>query len=85
MTDADIHLDEASGARPDFGDGPLYLAAGITSVVNMRGDEASLELRRRIELGELIAPSLYTAGEFINEPNVTSPEQVAQETARQVA
>jgi len=84
LTDAHVHLDEALGARPDFGDGPLYLAAGITSVVNMRGDEVSLELRRRIEQGGFIAPNLYTAGEFINEPYVTSPEQVAQELTRQV-
>ncbi len=84
LTDAHVHLDEALGARPDFGDGVLYFAAGITSVINMRGDEVSLELRRRIEQGELIAPSLYTAGEFINEPYVTSPEQVAQEVTRQV-
>ncbi|MDH3253795.1 MAG: amidohydrolase family protein [Acidobacteriota bacterium] len=83
LTDAHVHLEESLGSRPDFGDAPLFFAAGITSVLNLRGDEVALNWRRRIEAGELIAPTLYSSGEFLNEPYVTSPDEVAQEVVRQ--
>ncbi len=84
LTDAHVHQHEALGARPDFGDAPLYFSAGITSIVNLGGDASSLDLRHRIQTGEVIAPHFYTSGEFINEPLVTSPDEVAQEVIRQV-
>ena len=70
-------------ARPDFGDGPLYLAYGVTTVFNLRGTPLQLEWRRRIENGELVGPSIYTAGEFINEPRVNTPEDIEGEITAQ--
>jgi len=83
LTDAHIHLDALSHARPDFGDGPVFLLYGITSVVNLRGGPQQLEWRRRIQDGVLLGPNLYTAGEFINEPLENSPEEVRREVMRQ--
>jgi hypothetical protein len=89
LTDAHVHLigdGTARGAtRADFGDAPLYLAHGVTTIINLRGGETQLEWRRRIEEGRLIGPTIYTAGEFVNEPRVTTPEDVEREITRQVA
>lgn len=83
LADGHVHIDEALGARPDFGDAPLYLAAGITSVINLHGDSTSLAWRQRIASGELVAPYFYTAGPFLNEPLITTAEEVVAELERQ--
>ena len=83
LADMHVHLDEGLGNRADFGDAPLYLAHGVTTVLNLRGDATALEWRRRIESGEITAPSVYTAGEFLNEPYVTTAEEVVAEVVRQ--
>jgi hypothetical protein len=83
LTDAHVHLDgdgtRNGTSRPDFGDGPLYIAHGVTSVFNLRGTPAHLDWRRRIEAGTLIGPTIYTAGEFVNEPRVTTADEVRRE------
>ena len=71
-------------ARPDFGDAPLYLAYGVTSVINLRGSITQLEWRRRIKEGELLGPTIYSSGEFINEPRVNTVEEVVQEISAQL-
>lgn len=86
LTDAHVHLATDmpwAPTRPDFGDAPLYLAHGVTTVINLRGSPTQLEWRRRIEAGELVGPTIYTSGEFVNEPRVNTPEEVAQEIAAQ--
>ena len=86
LTDAHVHLTTDmpwAPARPDFGDAPLYLAYGVTTVINLRGMPTQLEWRRRINAGQMLGPTIYTAGEFINEPRVNTPEEVAQEIAAQ--
>jgi cytosine/adenosine deaminase-related metal-dependent hydrolase len=89
IVDAHVHLDgdgtRRGTSRDSFGDGPLYLAHGVTSVVNMRGLPLHLEWRAAVERGELIGPTIYTAGEFINEPRVVTPDDVAREVAAQKA
>jgi hypothetical protein len=69
--------------RPDFGDAPLYLAYGITTVVNLGGAPTQLEWRQRIATGDLLGPTIYTAGPFINEPRVRTPEEVQREVVTQ--
>jgi hypothetical protein len=86
LTDAHVHLATDmpwAPTRADFGDAPLYLAHGITTVINLRGSPVQLEWRRRIEAGELVGPTIYSSGEFVNEPRVNTPDQVAQEIAAQ--
>ena len=84
LTDGHVHLAGFGAARPDFGDGPLYLAYGVTTVFNLRGTPVHLEWRRRVENGELVGPTIYTAGEFVNEPRVKTPEEVQREITAQV-
>jgi hypothetical protein len=99
LTDAHVHLEAWQGARPDFGDAPLYLTHGVTTVVNLRGTAEFLDWRRRVNSGELIGPTIYTAGEFIIGPagpslrrdsgelvvgpNVTTADDVVREVEAQ--
>ena len=87
LTDAHVHLEgDGTGfgrSRPDFGDGPLYLAYGVTTVFNLRGTPVQLDWRRRVEQGELAGPTIYTGGEFINEPRVHTAQDVEREVAAQ--
>jgi hypothetical protein len=99
LTDAHVHFEAWQGFRPAFGDAPLYLAHGITTVVNLRGTPALFDWKRRVERGELLGPTIYTTGEFIIGPhgpalhretgelvvgpNVTTPEDVAREVDAQ--
>jgi len=87
LTDAHVHLEEGmpwAPTRPDFGDAPLYLAYGITTVVNLGGTPTQLDWRRQVEAGELTGPTIYTAGPFLNEPRVKTPDDVQREIVNQV-
>ncbi len=84
LTDAHVHLDPLVGARPDFGDAPIYLAYGVTTVFNLRGLPENLDQQRRIRAGELLAPNLYNSGEFVQEPRVRTPAEAEREVAAQV-
>jgi len=86
LTDAHVHITTDmpwAPARSEFGDGLLYLAHGVTSVVNLRGTATQLDWKRRIDAGTLLGPTIYTAGEFINEPRVLTPDDVLREVAEQ--
>jgi imidazolonepropionase-like amidohydrolase len=89
LADSHVHLDgdgtRIGTSRGDFGDAPLYLAYGVTSVVNLRGLPEHLRWRERVANGDLIGPTIYTAGEFVNEPRVTTPAEVRQELEAQAA
>ena len=72
----------------------------MTTVVNLRGTPTFFDWKRRIQTGELIGPTIYTAGEFIIGPhgptlfresgervvgpNVNTEDDVRREIARQV-
>src|SRR5215471_19181837 len=70
-------------SRDDFGDAPLYLAYGVTTVVNLSGSPMILDRRKRVDAGTLLGPTIYTAGPFVNEPRVTSPDEVARDIVAQ--
>lgn len=52
---------------------PLYIANGVTTVRNMNGRPAHLDWRRRLLIGQLQGPRLYTAG-----PTTYSAESAAE-------
>lgn len=101
LTDAHVHLESWAASRPDFGDAPLYLAHGVTSVINLRGTATFSDWKRRVQAGELPGPTIYTAGELVIGPhgptlrresgevvvgpNATTPEDVEREIGRQAA
>lgn len=77
LFDAHAHLDPEVGARPNFGEAPLYLAFGVTSVVSMKGDSTYLALRELVAGGNLLAPNLYTSAPFVDEPLINNPGEAA--------
>ena len=54
----------------------LFVANGVTTVVNLRGTPQILELRAAVSQGHVFGPTLYTVGPFINEPFFTTPDEV---------
>jgi imidazolonepropionase-like amidohydrolase len=64
LVDMHVHTWAAS-------DAPMFLAHGVTTVRNLFGNPQHLALRARIEKGELVAPTLVTAGPILDgEPPV---------------
>lgn len=61
----------------------LYVANGVTTVRGMLGQDFHLELRRKAQAGEIIAPTLYMAGPSFNGNSVSSPRQAAEMVRRQ--
>ena len=74
LTDGHVHLAGTvfGPGRPEFGDAPLYLAYGVTTVFNLGGTPEHLEWRRRVTAGELPGPTIYTSPPFFNEPRVSA-------------
>src|SRR5688572_2634114 len=73
LTDAHAHLDTTGGGtRPDFGDAPLYLTHGVTSIVNLRGIPEHVVWKHKVESGQLAGPTIYTSGPFVDEPRVNT-------------
>jgi imidazolonepropionase-like amidohydrolase len=87
LTDAHVHLNGTPSpllhTREDFGDAPLYLAYGVTTVVNLSGTPTVLDWRTRVETGTLLGPTIYTSGPFVNEPRVNTPEDVERDIVAQ--
>src|SRR5262245_10052691 len=85
LTDSHVHLagSPVVPTRDDFGDAPIYLAYGITTVVNLSGSPTLLEWRKRVEAGTLLGPTIYTSGPFVNEPRVNTPEEVERDIIAQ--
>jgi imidazolonepropionase-like amidohydrolase len=53
----------------------LYVSAGITTVRGMLGYPNQLELKDKVNSGEMIGPNLYLAGPSFNGNSVSSPDQ----------
>ena len=56
LADMHVHLD--NGVK----ELPLYVAAGVTTVRNMRGRPEHLAWRSRVAAGTLVGPTIYTSG-----------------------
>lgn len=54
----------------------LFVANGVTTVVNLRGSPQILELRKAVSDGAVLGPTIYSVGPYINEPFVTTADEV---------
>ena len=63
----------------------LYVANGVTTVRGMLGQDGHMELRRKANAGEIVAPTLYMAGPSFSGGSVSSPEQAAGRVRTQKA
>jgi imidazolonepropionase-like amidohydrolase len=61
----------------------LFIANGVTTVRNMRGENYHLKLREEINKGKLIGPTIYTTGPIIDGNPPVSPNFVVAETPEQ--
>lgn len=61
----------------------LYVAAGITTVRGMLGAPNQLQLKEKINNGELIGPNLYLAGPSFSGGSIDSPEEAEQRVRKQ--
>lgn len=60
LADMHVHLMEGDAYFP------LFLANGVTTVRNMAGGPDVAELRDRVKNGDLIGPTIYTAGPILD-------------------
>lgn len=73
----DVHVHLASNPEPQQRALlTLFVANGVTTVLNMRGNPQILELRSAVADGRIFGPTIYTVGPYVNEPFVTTPTQV---------
>jgi hypothetical protein len=61
----------------------LFIANGVTTVLNLRGTPEHLELRASVEKREIFGPTIYTAGSYVNQPFVNTPEEVERAVVEQ--
>lgn len=86
LADMHMHLPYGDGGRADI---PavlqLYVANGVTTVMNLLGLPEHFEARARVASGEWLGPEIWTSGFFVNQPFVTTPEEVERSIAEQSA
>ncbi|HKE00502.1 MAG TPA: amidohydrolase family protein [Planctomycetota bacterium] len=75
---ADMHVHTWSA--DDF---PLFLANGVTTVRNMFGAPVHLDWRRRVAEGELLGPTIVTAGPIVDGKPPVWPGSAVVESADQ--
>ena len=61
----------------------MYVVAGVTTILNMRGTPEHLALRSDIRAGRVFGPDMYTVGRFVNAPFFVTPDSVEQEVVAQ--
>jgi imidazolonepropionase-like amidohydrolase len=70
----DVHVPEPGDADSREIYMPVYLAFGVTGTREMSGGLASLELRRRIEEGEILGPHMVVGSPLLDGGVPTFPE-----------
>jgi imidazolonepropionase-like amidohydrolase len=63
----------------------LFVANGVTTVRGMLGFPNQIELRERVNRGDLLGPTLYLAGPGFSGNTIQSPEQAEQQVRQQKA
>lgn len=79
-------LAEMHAHIPQPGPGPdkvketllLYLSQGVTTIRGMLGHPSHLELREKVNTGEVLGPRIFTSGPSFNGNSVPTPESAAQ-------
>lgn len=87
LTDSHVHL----MADPDVNRVllDLFLANGVTTVVNLRGVPSHLKLRDQVRRGEVLGPRIFTSGPWLGDPlsgtPTTTPAEVEAAVVAQKA
>ena len=75
LADLHVHLRYLMGARDNEPMLRLFLANGVTTVLNLLGLPEHLVLRDSISRGVTLGPDLWTSGFFVSPPFVRTPGQ----------
>lgn len=63
----------------------LFVANGVTTIRGMLGRQSHLELRERLNHGEVFRPRFYTSGPSLNGRSVSDPDDAARKVRAQQA
>jgi len=84
LSDMHIHLPYNKYDRDDT---PallqLFIAHGVTTVLNLQGLPEHLPIREQVAQGKLLGPVIYTSGFFINEPYFKTPDEVERQIIKE--
>src|SRR5690349_7974943 len=80
LIDAHVHLE--LGERRWM---PIFLAYGVTTVFNLRGEERHLALRAAIDSGVVIGARVLTAGSYVNLPAIANEDDARRAVKEQSA
>ena len=80
---ADMHVHLSATREDVLALLQLFVANGVTTILNLRGTPDHLELRAAVEKGEVFGPTIYTAGSYVNQPFVNTPDEVERAVVEQ--
>ncbi len=83
---ADMHVHIPGYDEPtDAATLQLFVANGVTTVLNLHGTPRHLELRERVARGQMLGPQIYTSGPFIADAGapVLLPEEAERDVIEQ--
>lgn len=80
---ADMHVHLNFDQRDNEAFLKLFLANGVTTVLNLMGFPMHLKLREQVAKGEIRGPTIYTSGPFVNEPSHKTIEDVERAVIEQ--
>ncbi len=85
LADAHVHLAYVLNAKHNPLLLRLFVAEGVTTIVNMLGLPEHLDLRTRVANGELLGPTIFTSGFYVGEPYTKTAGQVDSAVRQQRA
>jgi imidazolonepropionase-like amidohydrolase len=80
---ADMHIHMAGPREIQEELLKMYVVAGVTTILNMRGTSDNLALRSDIRSGRVFGPDMYTVGRYVNAPFFVTPDSVEAEVVAQ--
>jgi imidazolonepropionase-like amidohydrolase len=81
LADMHIHMAGPRAIQEDLL--KMYVVAGVTTILNMRGAAEQLALRSDIRAGRVLGPDMYTVGRYVNAPFFVTPDSVEREVVAQ--
>ena len=72
LTDAHFHLQSNEDDRQLL---QVLVANGVTSILNLYGTPALLDLRERVARGSFVGPTIYTSGPYISDAPSWQPDE----------
>ena len=85
LADAHVHLAYILNAKHNPLLLRLFVAEGVTTVVNLLGLPEHIELRSKISSGEVFGPTLFTSGFYVGEPYTRTASQADSAVRQQRA